>query len=104
MQIDGEGQMRHTLYGDYGGIIALALKSESCAEIILKVLKVQDSKWNRSPTNSNVLVWRGNSQEVKEVTELLGKYGANKKAITSMKYSVDFGEPFTVRFNVNVQG
>lgn len=42
----------------------------------------------------NVLIWRGNKTELETVKLLLGSYGADVTAIDSIRYSIDFGEPF----------
>jgi len=97
MEIKTEGQLRHRFHGDYSAVIALSFESEKAASLALPLLP----NWHHGEKNKSILVWVGDSDALKGVKTLLGKFGADERKIDSLAKSVDYGERFSCTFQVN---
>jgi hypothetical protein len=90
--VKATGQLRHHFWGEYLATIYLHFSDKDCAADALNVLK---GAWEPSVQN-NILIWEGNSKELEACKDQLEKYGADKKKIDSVQFSIDHGEKFEV--------
>jgi len=97
MEIKAQGQLRHRFWGEYSAVIALVFESERDANLALPLLP----NWTHGKQSKNVLVWVGDSDELRDMKNLLGKYGADEKKIDSCAKSIDYGEKFNCEFVVH---
>ncbi len=94
------GQLAHHFHMPYWASMALQFENEMLAKAVLKVLS---GKWKISEVKSSALIWHGNADELTEVENLLEKFGGNKKKISSINKSIDYGEPFKVSIPVSIE-
>lgn len=87
-----KGQLRHQFWSEYSCLIAMQFKNQEECSSAFETLS--GFHWGLHPQQMNVLIWRGNAEELKACKKLLGSYGADESAIDSIKHSIDFGEPF----------
>jgi hypothetical protein len=97
MEIKAEGQLRHRFHGEYSAVVVLCFDNAEDSSLALPLLP----HWKKSETNKSVLIWVGDSDELREIKTLLGKYGADESKIDSIKKSIDYGEKFECSFEVN---
>lgn len=84
------GRLRHCWFGEYCAVIGLRFTSELAAEGALGVL---GEPWERIDTS---LRFSGSGQALKSAEAQLRRYGADMAKVSSLRYSIDYGEPFTV--------
>jgi len=96
MRIKAKGQLRHRFHGDYSVVIVLVFGSEEEAALALTKL----TGWSASEKTSKCLVWSGDSEELEVVSDVLEGYGAERRKIASLRYSIDYGEPFEVEIEL----
>ena len=99
MEVIAHGRLRHQFFGEYSAIIALEFRCVPDAELALPKL---GEGWYEGK-HANFLVWDGSAEELSKCKEVLGSFGADVDAIDSLRYSVDYGEKFTVRIPVTVE-
>lgn len=90
--MQAKGRLRHRFWGDYSAVIALTFNSASDAERALKIL----TDFKVHPEYPDSLVWTGNSEQLEQIKTVLGEHGADVQKIDSLKYSIDYGEPFEI--------
>lgn len=93
-----EGQAHHRFWGEYSAVIGLTFKDDKQAQAALYSLP----GWRvaKSVPNGVVCVVADKPYEgvlnLNEEIDRLVSFGAKREKILSFKYSVDYGEPFTV--------
>lgn len=95
MVIVGQGQLRHHFWGHYVATIAVRFASAEDAATARLALDA----FSVSEKNANVLVFHGGDDDLKKAERQLVAAGADAKKIGSLRFSIDFGEPFTVAIN-----
>jgi hypothetical protein len=91
--VKGHGLLRHRFHGTYSATIGLHFERTADATHALRYL---GPGWKFSPHDACDLVWFGGGEPLDRCTDILARYGADPKAVRSLRTSVDFGEPFTV--------
>lgn len=87
------GQLFHHFHGTYRASIGLVFDSPEHAAAALRAL---GEPWKQGAKNPAVLCCSVDSDGVAAQKRLLGMYGADMRAIDSLRRSVDAGEPFSV--------
>lgn len=95
--IKADGRLRHCFFGTYYATIALRFSSHEDA---LKGFEVLGTNWKISDTTKSALVFHGKNPELEDVLSTLEKFGADRKKVTSLAKSVDFGDPFQITIEV----
>jgi predicted AlkP superfamily phosphohydrolase/phosphomutase len=54
------------------------------------------SHWKTTDKDKKALLFHGKDSELEEVLDQLGSLGADRKKITSLAKSIDFGEQFEI--------
>jgi hypothetical protein len=99
-QVTARGQLRHHFFGTYSATIILCFEDNKSAEDSLKVL---GADWKLGEKHKMVLVWTGESEELEKIKDQLESFGAVRDKIDSIKYSIDYGEEFSVKIPVVCQ-
>lgn len=95
-----KGQLRHHFWGEYSATIVLQFHSPVLADAAVAKLP----GFNVHPGEPRALVFHGKGDELKLVESLLVSLGADRKKLTSLAKSIDFGEPFTIALDLTPQG
>jgi hypothetical protein len=87
------GQLFHHFHGSYWAQILLWFETEEHAAAAARVL---GKPWQQSNKTPSVLGCALDSAALDAEKRKLGRFGADVKAIDSLRKSVDCGEPFSV--------
>jgi len=99
--VKGEGQLRHQFFGRYSARIAIGFSDMKSA---LSAIDFLVGKWEAIENNGRVgIVFEGSDPELKKVLDQLEEFGAPKEKVSSLKYSVDYGEIFEVTIPVTAK-
>jgi hypothetical protein len=90
MKHTGKGQLQHHFWGEYYASIAIEFDTPHIANLALEKL----NGWQTIKGHPQVISWHG--KEIDETINKLATLGADRNAIASIKYSIDYGEPFEV--------
>ncbi len=93
--VNGTGQLRHRFWGDYSAVIGIVFDNAADANLALPKL---GADWS---SNNETVIWSGNSEQLKIQKKNLASFGADEDKIDSIKYSVDYGEPFNIKIPVD---
>lgn len=88
----GNGQLRHCWFGDYGAVIVLDFHSAQVRNMVAP----EFPSFELSTEHPTVLRFEGSGAAVDTALSELRTHGADMKKVTSLKYSIDYGEPFIV--------
>lgn len=99
MKIKAEGQLGHRFHGEYSAVIGLWFEEAEQANLALASNKLGQG-WQVSDVKDSALVWVGDSEALNKCEDCLEALGADRKKISSLKYSVDYGEKFSIEFEV----
>jgi hypothetical protein len=89
----GYGRLQHHFWGVYCATIGLKFDSIAHA---LQAQQIAFPMFEASDNNPCVLVFHGGGSELKAAESALRAHGADMRKVGSLKYSIDYGEPFTV--------
>lgn len=92
MPIHARGQLQHHFWGDYKASIGLLFHSSELASEALPALE----GFKVHPVDPRALTYFGGGADLKRVEALLVSHGANRKLLTSVAKSIDYGEPFVI--------
>lgn len=92
MDVIAKGQLKHHFWGTYCATIGLwfatpALAAEAVAQL---------APFHVSEAEPQVLVFHGSGDALKQAEAVLREHGADMKKVTSLRKSIDHGEPFTI--------
>jgi hypothetical protein len=88
-----EGQLAHHFHGTYWATIALGFDDEASARDACVTL---GAPWAVSEKRPTCLYCNVEGQTLEHVEAQLESYGADRKLMGSLRFSVDVGEPFGV--------
>jgi hypothetical protein len=94
MIIQAKGQLQHHFWGEYCASIYLQFHSEDLA---LQAQALAFPNWKHK---GSVLGFHGTGAALKAEEATLVAHGADRKKISSLKYSIDRGEVFTVNVDL----
>lgn len=100
MIIIAKGQLQHHFWGEYAATIALKFATEALALQSLPQLP----GFERHSSVPSALIYHGTGDDLKNTEDLLVSLGANRKKLTSLAKSIDYGEPFTIEVNLTPEG
>lgn len=113
MNIKAKGQLKHHFWGNYCADIVLLFESESDALLALPILnsKSPHIQWKQGVKTKTALMtcvaalpsYDAKPEDVDSVKiaeDILESFGADRKKIGSLKYSVDYGEVFSIALEV----
>lgn len=100
MEIIAKGQLQHHFWGDYSATIVLKFHSAALADKAIGKLP-GFTQHHREPS---ALTFHGGGSALKQVEALLKGYGADAKKMGSLRYSVDYGEPFEIAVDIAPEG
>ena len=87
------GRLQHHFWGEYCATIVLIFGSEYCAlqahSAVFPMFKVHD-------TDIRVLIGTFSKAQLRTVESLLRQHGADMDKVSSLRYSIDYSEPFTI--------
>lgn len=87
------GQLRHRFWGTYSAVIGLVFASEAEA---MEARQTLGDDWQPSDKHPAALLWVGDSDALERVSDVLEAHGADRKKISSIAKSIDYGEPFEI--------
>jgi hypothetical protein len=96
-QIICKGRLRHCWWGTYYATIGLFCKDTCEATHVRSKL---GSLWRLHEENDTVVIYHGKESELESVLEQLESLGADRKKMTSIAKSIDFGEEFIISVQV----
>jgi hypothetical protein len=96
MTIIGNGQLQHHFWGEYSATIAVKFATSLHAAAALEVLP----GFQIHPTVSSAVIFHGGGAKLKSAEAALKAHKADAKKISSLRFSVDHGEPFTVEIDI----
>lgn len=96
-----KGQLRHHFWGTYYATIALDFGKPEVAKQFLESGKLLGD-WKQSKDRDSCLVTMVDNDGLDLLVEQLVGWGAEKKKITSVAKSIDFGEPFWIECSIPV--
>lgn len=96
MIILGHGQLKHHFWGDYAASIGVKFHSADLAKLAQERALPQFTINEQHP---EVLQFHGTGAALKGAEAALVAAGADRKKIGSLRFSIDYGEPFTVEVN-----
>lgn len=94
--IKARGRLHHHFHGQYWATIGLWFDS---VELATKAHKILGHTWGVS-ANLKVLTYSGKDSGLETEIVRLEKLGADRKKITSLAHSIDFGEEFYVTMEI----
>lgn len=97
MKAKADGLLRHCFFGTYVAIIALGFETEHEAKSALPKL---GAGWKIGDVNPKALRWEGGTDALEDCKKVLGKFGADVSKIDSCVKSIDYGEDFSVEFEI----
>lgn len=97
MKIKGVGVLRHHFHGEYWATIAIQFKNNEEARLAFRSGKLENWEIGR---NKRFLIWEGGKKELNKCIDVLVSFGAERSKITSLKYSVDYGEDFNIELDI----
>ena len=96
--IHARGLLRHHFWGEYGATVALEFASAELAALALPALEPLGFTL---PTNERVMVTTEFGKDYQTLECGLVALGADIDKLTSLKYSIDRGEIFTIAVPVD---
>lgn len=90
MKITATGQLQHHFWGDYRATICLRFATEALAQ------QAQARAFPNWVVRGELLGFHGGGEALKAEEATLVRHGADRKKLTSLRFSIDRGEPFTV--------
>jgi len=96
-KVKGKGRLNHHFWGTYYAGMVLVFDTSEAAVDALSVL---GGLWKIHDKEPRALSWWGESDALKIAKEQLVLFGADGDKIDSIKYSIDYGEPFDVVISV----
>lgn len=96
MTIIGQGRLKHHFWGDYSATIGLQFGTADYAARALPFLP----GFSVHPNVPEALVFHGGGQALKAAEALLAHFKADMKKVGSVRYSIDYGEPFTIEVDI----
>ena len=90
------GQLQHHFWGDYSASIGLMFGTASLAR---QAQASTLTEWKVSTAHPDVLQFHGTGAALKAQENPLVRLGADRKKLTSLAKSIDYGEPFTITLN-----
>lgn len=100
MLITAEGRLKHHFWGEYRATIALKFATPELAAQALP----QFPDWKQSEIVPSALTFFGDRDAVTKQEDLLVTLGADRRKISSLAKSIDFGEAFTVTVDLTPAG
>jgi len=106
MKCRAKGLLYHHFWGEYYATIVLEFESEEQARAAMRALpgfelaKPRPRPFEARPP-AVYLRWHGGNDALKPVEDQLVAFGADRRKITSLRYSVDCGEQFELDFAVD---
>lgn len=100
MLITAEGRLKHHFWGEYRATIALKFATPELATAALP----QFPDWKQSDKVPSALTFFGDRDAVTKQEDLLERLGADRRKISSLAKSIDWGEPFTVAVDLTPVG
>ena len=97
MKIKANGRLAHHFHGNYWATIVIGTDSPKDSALIASQL---GEGWSTSLRDKRALVWTGNSEELDACETILESLGADRKKISSIAKSIDYGEEFTITVDV----
>lgn len=91
--VQGEGLLQHHFWGSYAASIAIVFATPAEAHDALATL---GGSWKLGQRSGRAVVWHGAAADADATVKRLVDYGADPEKITSVKKSIDHGEPFHV--------
>jgi len=91
------GQLQHHFWGTYAATIALRFESEADAG---RAHSTVFPTWTRSVRCPEAITWHGSDPELETTIQTLVRLGADRDKIESLAHSIDYGDPFTIRFTL----
>lgn len=93
----GSGRLRHRFWGEYSAVLAIAFPDEATARLAVSRLNTDSLQWEQIDRGVRIVV---DSDQLETVKAHLSTFGADTRAIDSLRFSVDHGEPWTVEIPV----
>lgn len=101
-KIIAHGRLRHHFWGDYHATIIVKFAN---ADLAARALELpQFIGWKVHQTEPAALVFHGTGKVLKHVQNVLVSLGASRAKMDSVRYSIDFGEPFTIAVSLTPEG
>ena len=100
MILIGKGQLRHHFWGDYHATIVVYFDTLTGADIIAAALP--GFTRHDAPQGKEGVAFRfhGTGDALKAAEQVLVNLGADRKKLTSVARSIDYGEPFTIEVGI----
>lgn len=89
----GRGQLRHRWWGDYSAVLALDF-GEVSAPVLQELIAQEFPGWQ--VLARGIIGRTVSSAELKAEKAHLARLGADPAKIDSIRFSIDYGEPFLV--------
>ncbi len=89
------GQLRHHFWLDYRATIVLDFGTPQLASLAAPLFPA----WHVHETHPEALVYFGGDPELQHELNHLYRLGADRRKVTSVAHSIDFGDPFTITVN-----
>lgn len=99
--IKGEGQLVHHFWGDYCCDIVIRFDTAAEAETVLES-GLLGEHWSQSAKDDFAIVaLRINRDQLETIKDALEAQGADRRKIDSVARSIDYGEPFEIRMDLD---
>jgi hypothetical protein len=96
MTIIAHGALQHHFWGTYAASIALKFATPELAAQAAPLL----APFTQSDRVPSALVFHGSGAALKAAEATLKAHGADMKKVSSIRYSIDRGEPFTIEVDL----
>lgn len=104
MIVCASGQLRHRFWGEYSAVIVLRFTALKDARTVHERHLPASDGWElieHTMTGTAALRFIGGGRALDHVEhELVTKFKVNRKLMTSLEKSIDYGEPFIACFDV----
>jgi len=98
--LKAEGQAKHHFWGEYCQTIALRFASPETAskarDVLNAAIPQAKARWNIPEKVPFCLSVFASGADLDAITETLVSFGADPGKLNSLRFSIDYGEPFAI--------